>query len=305
MASETVSNRPRDHARAARAAISSRRRRRSRRRDRSSRWAIAPIVAPAPIEPRPDRDRFYTQGMDGNMDSNDSAVEAAPRLDPVEIRVLGTLVEKAHTVASQYPMTLNAIVAGANQRSNRDPVEQHDEEGVLDALDRLRGKGFVHEVNLAGSRVPKYRHVARERLGVATGELVVLTELMLRGPQTVGELRGRASRMHPLESTEVVANLLDAMRGRPHPLVERLPPVPGTRAERYRHLLGPIDDASTTPPPAAASRVATVATASRPADDLLDRVASLERRISALESAVGSALGSAPESGFGSSHPDA
>ena len=228
-----------------------------------------------------------------------------PLLDAVEIRVLGTLVEKAHTVASQYPMTLNAIVAGASQRSNRDPVEEHDESAVLDALDRLRAKGFVHEVNLAGSRVPKYRHVAREALEVSTGELVVLAELLLRGPQTVGELRGRASRMHPLESTEVVANLLRSLRERDRPLVERLPPAPGTRAERFRQRLGASapahrDDHAT------GTATGTIATGPHGDDSaersgrheavekLRHRVATLERRLDALESSLGS---SAPDEG--------
>ncbi len=238
------------------------------------------------------------------MDSNPDATER-PRLDPVEIRVLGTLVEKAHTVASQYPMTLNAIVAGASQRSNRDPVEAHDESSVLDALDRLRAKGFVHEVNLAGSRVPKYRHVAREALEVSTGELVVLTELLLRGPQTVGELRARASRMHPLESTEVVSNLLRSLRERDQPLVERLPPAPGTRAERFRQRLGAAaavrrDDAvAGVPDETTATGPRGDGAADRseepPAlEELRHRVATLERRLDALESSLGS---SAPHEG--------
>lgn len=225
------------------------------------------------------------------------STSSPPSLDVVEARVLGTLVEKAHTVPSQYPMTLNAIVAGANQRNNRFPVEEHEEEQVLDALDRLRGKGFVHEVNLAGSRVPKYRHVARERLGIATGELVVLTELLLRGPQTVGELRGRASRMHPLESTEVVSNILESLERREHPLVERLPPAPGTRAGRHRHLLGPASGTSspTSGDIAEVPRPAVAASSAAPDDlsddlpnDLLDRIARLERRVAAIETVLSS-----------------
>lgn len=233
----------------------------------------------APNGAQPLRPRFYTLGMDDPEQDI-----PFPTLDAVEARVLGTLIEKAHTVASQYPMTLNAIVAGASQRSNRDPVTEYDESSVLDALDRLRGKGFVHEVNLSGSRVPKYRHVARERLAVSTGELVVLTELMLRGPQTVGELRGRASRMHPLESTEIVGNLLESLRRRPHPLTERLPPAPGTRAERHRQLLHPTSDSSLG---THGSSGAASATSVEP-DDLSTRVERLERRLAALEAAMAS-----------------
>ncbi len=152
-----------------------------------------------------------------------------PELSPDACRVLGTLVEKAQTVPAQYPLTLNSIVIGVNQKNNRDPVVEIDEERALAALDELRGLGLVHEVVLTGSRVPKFRHLSREVLEVNTSELVLLAELLLRGPQTVGELRGRASRMHPLESLEVVGNLLDAMRTREPALVEELPPIPGTR----------------------------------------------------------------------------
>lgn len=272
----------------------------SQRRDHAGETSAGRPRSNARATARTPRRRFYTPGMDSNPDATER-----PRLDPVEIRVLGTLVEKAHTVASQYPMTLNAIVAGASQRSNRDPVEEHDESSVLDALDRLRAKGFVHEVNLAGSRVPKYRHVAREALEVSTGELVVLTELLLRGPQTVGELRARASRMHPLESTEVVSNLLRSLRERDQPLVERLPPAPGTRAERFRQRLGAAaavrrDDAvAGVPDETTATGPRGDGAADRseepPAlEELRHRVATLERRLDALESSLGS---SAPHEG--------
>lgn len=160
-------------------------------------------------------------------------------LTPNECRVLGVLVEKAQTTPAQYPLTLNALVAGCNQKNNRDPVTELSEDDILEALDGLRAKGLAREVDLAGSRVPKYRHVAREGLSVDTNQLVVLTELLLRGPQTVGEIRGRAGRMHPLESVEVVENILDSLITREFPLVRRLSPLPGTRAERFQQLLCP------------------------------------------------------------------
>lgn len=156
-----------------------------------------------------------------------------------EARVLGVLVEKAHTTPAQYPMTLNALVSGCNQKSNRDPVVQYSEDQILEALDGLRGKGLAAQVELSGSRVSKFRHLAREGFGVATPELVVLTELLLRGPQTAGELRSRAMRMHPLESMDVVVNVLANMMNREEPLVQRLAPAPGSRAERYAQLLCP------------------------------------------------------------------
>jgi hypothetical protein len=156
-----------------------------------------------------------------------------------ECRILGVLIEKAQTTPGQYPLTLNALVVGSNQKNNRDPVTNFDEERVYDAVDSLRGKGLVREAMLSGSRVPKFRHVAREALGVSTEELVILAELFLRGPQSVGELRGRATRMHPIESLEEAQAVLDGLMKRPEPMVRELPPLPGQRAKRYAQLLCP------------------------------------------------------------------
>jgi uncharacterized protein YceH (UPF0502 family) len=156
-----------------------------------------------------------------------------------ESRVLGVLIEKAQTTPAQYPLTLNALVVGSNQKNNRDPVTNFDEERVFDAVDSLRTKGLVRELMLSGSRVPKYRHVAREVLSVTTEELVILAELLLRGPQTVGELRGRASRMHPLESLESTQAVLNGLIARAEPMLRDFPPSPGSRAKRYVQLLCP------------------------------------------------------------------
>lgn len=159
-----------------------------------------------------------------------------------ECRVLGTLVEKAHTTPGQYPLTLNGLTTGCNQKNNRDPVTSLTEDEVLAALEGLRGKELTREVMLAGSRVHKYRHVAREKLEVTTGELVVLTELMLRGPQAPGELRSNAARMMPpgdgaLATLESTGNLLQGLSGRAEPMVKHLPRRPGERAERWAQLL--------------------------------------------------------------------
>lgn len=162
-----------------------------------------------------------------------------PQLSADECRVIGVMVEKAQTTPGQYPMTLHAITTGCNQKSNRHPVVNLDEDRVLDALDGLRKKGLAVVVDMAGSRVLKYKHDLRQALGVSTTELVILAELWLRGPQTVGELRSRASRMHPLESLEVVHNVLDHLMQRDDPLVSRLAPAPGSRAERYAQLVCP------------------------------------------------------------------
>lgn len=154
-----------------------------------------------------------------------------------ECRVLGVLVEKAQCTPAQYPITLNALVSGCGQKSNRNPVVSFDEERVLDALYSLRRKDLAVIVDMAYGRVLRYKHNARKALEIDTSELVVLTELLLRGPQTVGELRTRATRMHPLESLEIVNNILEHLGARDQPLVRKLPPAPGGRAERYAHTL--------------------------------------------------------------------
>lgn len=201
-----------------------------------------------------------------------------------ECRVLGVLVEKAQTTPGQYPLSLNALVNGANQRSNRLPITSLTESAVLTAIDSLRQKELVREVMMSGSRVAKYRHVARDTMELSTAELVIMAELLLRGPQTVGELRGRASRMHPLESIEIAGNVLEHLMGRDEPLVQKLPPGPGSRAERYGQLLcpdlHPIDSSAG----AAAQAAGEPATSADP--DLAQRVERLEAEAAELRRAI-------------------
>ncbi len=204
-----------------------------------------------------------------------------------ECRVLGVLVEKAQTTPTQYPLTLNALITGCNQKNNRDPVMNLSEDGVLDAIDGLRAKGLIREVMLTGSRVQKFRHVAREAMEVSTSELVILAEMLLRGPQTIGELRGRASRMHPLESTEVVSNLLDHLMERPEPMVKKIAPAPGSRAPRYAQLLCPDlhpIDVMTSPGPTSTDNrtMATSPDLEQRMGRLEDEVASLKRMVIAM-----------------------
>ena len=160
-------------------------------------------------------------------------------LKPDECRVLGVLVEKAQTTPQQYPLTMNGLVLGCNQKNNRHPVVEWDEDRVYNAVDSLRAKGLVREANLSGSRVAKFRHIAREALGVETAELVILAELLMRGPQSAGELRQNASRMHPVESLEAVMGVLEGLRKREPAMVKELPRRPGERATRWRQLLCP------------------------------------------------------------------
>jgi uncharacterized protein YceH (UPF0502 family) len=156
-----------------------------------------------------------------------------------ESRVLGVLVEKAQTTPEQYPLTLNQVVNGANQKNNRDPVLAMDETAAFDALEGLRGKGVVVRVDSVGSRTNRYRHNANDVLRVRPAELALLAELLLRGPQTLGELRGRASRMHAFETLDDVKNMLRALAEREEPMVKEVPPAPGSRAGRYAQLLCP------------------------------------------------------------------
>src|SRR5215213_316910 len=162
------------------------------------------------------------------------------QLTPAEARALGVLVEKSTTTPEQYPLSLNALTAGCNQRNNREPVMSLTDDEVFDAVESLRAKGLVIRIEAgAGSRVHRFRHNATDALHVRAGELAILAELLLRGPQTQGELRGRASRMHPMETLDVVRDMLRALSERPEPLVRELPPSPGSRAEQYVQLLAP------------------------------------------------------------------
>lgn len=216
-------------------------------------------------------------------------------LSPIEARVLGVLVEKAQTTPAQYPLSLNALTTGCNQKNNRDPVVNYSDDDVIDALDGLREKQLIREALLAGSRVTKYRHIARETLGVSTAELIVLTDLMLRGPQAPGELRSNASRMMPpgdeaLASLESTVSLLEALGSRPEPLVRRLPQRPGERAARYEQLVSPNAHPLDTPMSAHAHAPAPMSSASSTGtgestrlDALEAEVASLKARIEELE----------------------
>jgi uncharacterized protein YceH (UPF0502 family) len=211
---------------------------------------------------------------------------AAPLL-PDECRVLGVLVEKAQTTPGQYPLTLNGVVTGCSQKNNRDPVDEFDEDRAQNALDGLRAKGLVRELSLEGSRVAKYRHIARETLAIDTPQLVLLAELLLRGPQTVGELRGRATRMHPLESLESVQAILESLATREIPLAKEIAPAPGSRAPRWIQLLcdglHPLDRVAAAPATAASAAQQPAATMD---PTLLDRVAQLERSMEAVLKAM-------------------
>ena len=191
-------------------------------------------------------------------------------LTPDESRVLGVLIEKAATTPEQYPLSLNAVTNGSNQKSNRDSVRSMTEDECFEALESLRGKSIVVRVDQHGSRVPKYRHHLGDLLHVRTGEQAILAELLLRGPQTIGELRGRASRMSPMESLNVAEGLVSALMNREEPLVKAVAPSPGSRAGRFVQLLCP----DLHPLDAAASSVVAV-----PSTPQNDRITKLELEV--------------------------
>jgi hypothetical protein len=190
-------------------------------------------------------------------------------LDADEVRVLGSLLEKEITTPEYYPLSLNALLNACNQKSNRDPIVHFDEETVERSLYLLRDKGLSLNITGAGSRVPKFGHRLSDKLNLGRRELAILCELMVRGPQTLGELRTRAERMHPFDDLAEVESVLDRMPE----LVTKLPRRPGEKEARYAHLL------SGTPVVAASVEEYAAAPAALPR---IDRVAGLEAEVAQL-----------------------
>lgn len=193
--------------------------------------------------------------------------------DAVEIRVLGCLVEKQQTTPDVYPLSLNSLRLACNQSTNRDPVVEFDETTIRSALERLSRKGWVRLASGAGSRTAKYRQLFGEALGISRAELSLLAVLMLRGPQTTGELKQRTERLHPFASLQeveaVVAGLIE------RDLVAHLDRRPGQKEARYAQLLGGADtSAESSAPPAVMSQDETSGD---------DRVGVLERRVAKIE----------------------
>jgi uncharacterized protein YceH (UPF0502 family) len=217
--------------------------------------------------------------------SEGSAGSRVRPLDAAERRVLGVLVEKGKTTPDQYPLSLNALVAGCNQKSNRDPVMNLDEEAAARALGTLRQCGAVAEVFGSG-KIPRYRHLAYDWLGVGKEELAILGELLLRGEQSEGDLRGRASRMDPIPDLDELRRHLDSLAARG--LVVWLSPpgrgrmlthglLPPEKLEKVRMQLGPRAEPAVPAGPVVAAAAGGVAVVS---------ALSLERRVEALEAAV-------------------
>jgi len=196
--------------------------------------------------------------------------------DAVEIRVLGSLLEKQRTTPDAYPLSLNALRLACNQSTNRDPVVDYDEPTIRDALARLRRRGWTRLASGAGSRAAKYRHLLDEAIGLGRDEQAVLCVLMLRGPQTPGELKGRTERMHPFADLAAIEDVLHRLADRG--LVARLTRRPGQKEDRFAQRLGGDAD------PEAAEASVTPAPAGD--DDLAARVQRLERAVDELRAEV-------------------
>jgi len=164
-------------------------------------------------------------------------------LTDIETRVLGSLIEKQVTTPEYYPLTLNALTLACNQKNNRHPVTAYTENKVSDALESLREKNLTYVFYGSTSRVPKYKHVMPEVMHLKAAEMALMCALMLRGAQTLGELRGNASRLHEFSSLEEVEQTLNGLISRDdEALVARLPRQPGQKEGRFAHLLsGEID----------------------------------------------------------------
>jgi uncharacterized protein YceH (UPF0502 family) len=201
-------------------------------------------------------------------------------LDPRSLRVLGSLMEKEMTTPENYPLSLNALIAASNQRSSREPVMDLDEEQVRQSVHVLTDLGFVTASRDA--RVPKYEHRARTVLNLRRDETAVVCLLLLRGPQTPGEIRSRSDRMFAFDDLASVVATLDRLASREDPLTVLLPRQPGSREARYAHLLGgPV---SFEQPAHAARTPANEAGLREEIASLHNRIDDLERRLLALES---------------------
>ena len=217
-----------------------------------------------------------------------------PLLTAEEARVLGCLLEKEMTTPDYYPLTANSLIAACNQSTNRDPVVSFDEATVEEALAGLRRKKLAAMLHLAGSRAPKYRHLAEDYFpGLGKGERSLLTVLLLRGPQSAAELRTRTERMHFFPDNEHAETALQRLAGyQTGPLVELLPPGSGRRAATWVTLLAggdaPKSDSVSSPAPASAVPVADWRTGMEgDLAALRAEVHALRERVAALETALG------------------
>jgi len=206
-------------------------------------------------------------------------------LTPIEARVLGALIEKEITTPEYYPLSLNALANACNQKSNRDPAMHLEENEVRRALNDLESQSLVRSVG--DSRVTKFEHRLQDAFNFYRPEIAIICELLLRGPQTPGELRTRASRMHPFEDLESVHSALQRLKKREPPMVTVLPRQPGRKEARYAHLLGdssPLEAAAAAAPAANSSTNSHVPSSA--ATPQIDRLAALADEVARLRAQV-------------------
>jgi uncharacterized protein YceH (UPF0502 family) len=199
--------------------------------------------------------------------------------DAVEVRILGCLVEKQRTTPDQYPLSLNALRLACNQATNREPVVAYDEATIRAALERLSRRGWVRLASGPGSRVAKYRHLLDDALGRVPSQLALLAVLMLRGPQTPGELKQRVERLYPYGSIDDVEKALESLAE--HELTEKLPRRPGQSQDRWRQLIGGEEEDAQ---PERSTDGESVYQTQTP---LEERVARLEEQVAELQRALG------------------
>ena len=217
-----------------------------------------------------DHDPNSTENADA-----DAQADEGLRLDAIEARVLGCLVEKAATTPDSYPLTLNSAVLACNQKSNRNPVMKLESGRVGQALRALEMKGLVRREDSA--RATRFSHTAARGLNVTPQQLAVVAVLLLRGPQTLNELLARTERLAGFDDAEDLEHAMERLAGREPPMVVRLPRGAGQREDRYMHLLsGPVEAEAPAAGPAGAF-------SPEPEDSLAERLARLEQRVAELE----------------------
>jgi len=199
-----------------------------------------------------------------------------PVLSAVELRVLGSLLEKSKTTPEYYPMTLNSLQAACNQKSSRKPVVSYDEHTIIEALDSLRKRGLISTVVGGGSRVTKYKHNVAIQYPLIPQDLAALCLLLLRGPLTPGEINSNAGRLFDFESIEEVQEVLTRLQEQDPPFVKMLAKRPGQKEVRYVHLLGEVNEEDYETAHSSES------TGGNKVQELEERVLSLEEQLSTL-----------------------
>ena len=222
------------------------------------------------------------------LDSDDISSPAQPTpepLDAVQVRVLGCLIEKEHTTPDYYPLTLNGLITACNQSTNRDPVVSYDERTVMEALESLKVRQFVFQVTMAGARVQKFKHNLERKIPwLEKPEIALLTTLLLRGAQTVGELRQRCERIQIFPDLFAVEDSLKKLMSNEHgePLAVCFPPGPGRKSALYMHTLSGVPDAPST----AATGPLPISITARPATMDEDWKTKIEAELAALRAEV-------------------